>query len=615
MGRARWLEQPAYFGWLAPLLNENLLLLDTLFLRSITDDQPVSDQAQQRLEEARGALLFLGQPEAAATCQALVAQCQAGFHGNEEHARTALEGLEQLVSCLKDLDRSPGLAPQTPEGAFLVAFEEQLRLVQDHWEVQVPLADWEAIGQSLPVLQRLAWGLNAIGLTEAQQRLQRIHDHVEQLCVQPPTDPQEVLRTFLGVAEQMVRLRGHLPDALAGQPIAADALPVSEARQVLTALSALVVEEVDSVRHRFEDALKNQETQADSLPAMERIAAAMELLEQPEAAKRAWLLARRLPAEKASIGMAEDIVFLEAFSQSLLTHAPHLAPSEGTAAEGINEPTTPAWTLLRESFLATAPAMQAWVSGSRSEDAQTIRKAFKKAGELQGLPESQAVGSLAQETERLLAQLLGALGAPGLHEKAAVLHAFRSLNAFLVALPYPPAETIEGLGQALERVTKVLQARPVLSPAQALRTMDTQNLTNEWPALSGDSEEALWDFLSNHWAVLSQVEHPHFWTTLSFVKTALALVGAATYARILAHACEQKTLDFLSVKVLEILFAKYHHSRPTHTIDQLLVRLEQNLLGARQALARGDEATVRLMLSNQHDLLSEMGSWKLSDEP
>ena len=608
LGRARWTAQPAYLGWLGPLLEQNLRTLDEMLTRSLSHDTPVPAEALPQVEEVRGAVLFLERPDLQDACQRILERLRHATQWEEKAATEVLTELARLQDALSEMYQGSRLLEGTAAFAFAAACEEQLRLIEDQWDVQVPLLDWEGMEQSLGVLQQLTDAWKATGMDHSAQGLQCIHNRVEQALVQPPKTRLEAQAVFLSIAEGLVAVHNEFKIELCSPTSVAEATAALTAQQTLTTLSGLMTEEIDATRHRFLDALGKPELLTDLTPGMERTAAAFALLEQPAAAREAWTLVDRFQKEPASSDMASGIALLEAFSQGLLMRLPHVHAFQ---AEPSPVPPAPPASLngSLDTFKGLAPTMKAWVSHSRTQDALELRKGFRKAATALLLKEgSGSAQALAQGCEGLLSQMLESMEAPGLHQKAAVLQGFRSLATYLNALPSPSMALETSLKEALERVEKAVLIQPLTTPMAVLKSLDPTHASRDWPVLSTQTEEALWDFLARHWGTLKCVEDPDFWMAIALLETALRLIGADTQARVLANARKEQALDFLASRVLEDLLAQYNRKRSVGTAERLVRRLEENLKAARLALTTNDDATLRHLLAHHHDLLQEFGS-------
>ncbi len=612
IGLARWTEQPAYLGWLAPAMTQTLEELEERLRRCIADGDPLPPDTESKIQELRGAFHFLGSPQAVEASQHLIKQSHDLAPATDTSAVEALRSMYVLQQTLAYMKH--GAAAVDPAGApnaqaigeLRKTFSETLRTTQDTWDIAAPAHDWDSISQTLPQIQELAWALAAIGAPGPSHQLAEIQAHLEQLCRQPSEDDQKNQQAIEQQTERLVQLHAQLEDLLTGQPLT-DHLSASEARRALEVLAALVTEELDHVRHHFLEAIKQNTDLKDSVPAMERIAATFQILEKDVAAEQAWLLARRFALENAHLDMADALVSFEMAIQGLAMSVPLLAQDSNTTNE---VPGTAkqafAWQEVRQALEEAGATMNAWVAQSRNEDAQGLRKTILKARLLPPMPETGLLEQVVSQVEALLAQLLSSIGQPSLHDKAAVLQAFRALLAFVSQGPEnrPPSQALE---EASERLAQTLARRAQPKQKSALPQLDVQNLARDWPALAPDAEEAFWDFVSTHWPVLVQADHPDFWTALYFLETALSMIGAAPYAAILSKARQERVLDFMSSKVLAMLYAHYQKSRPPTTAEHLLIRLQHNLDAARKSLEAQDEAAFRLQLSHHLEILHEHG--------
>lgn len=610
LGRARWTAQPAYLGWLGPLLEQNLRTLDEMLTRSLSHDTPLPAEALPQVEEVRGAVLFLERPDLQEACQRILERLNHSTQLEEKAATEVLTDLALLEDALSEMYQGSRLLEGTAAFAFAAACEEQLRLIEDQWDVQVPLLDWEGMEQSLGVLQQLTDAWKATGMDHSAQGLQRIHNRVEQALVQPPKNRPEAQAVFLSIAEGLVAVHDEFKIELSSPTSVAEATAALTAQHTLATLSGLMTEEIDATRHRFLDALGKPELLTDLVPGMERTAAAFALLEQPAAAREAWALAERFQKEPASSDMASSIALLEAFSQGLLMRLPHVNAVQAEPAPAPLASTPPSANLdgLLDTFKGLAPTMKAWISNSRSQDALELRKGFRQAATALLEEGSSSAQALAQGCGGLLSQMLESMEAPGLHQKAAVLQGFRSLATYLNA-PLSPSRALEtSMQEALDRVEKAVQIQPLTTPMAVLKSLDPTHASRDWPVLSTQAEEALWDFLARHWDTLKRVEDPDFWMAIALLETALRLIGAETQARVLANARKEQALDFLASRVLEDLLAQYNRKRSVETAEHLVRRLEENLRAARLALTTNDDTTLRHLLAHHHDLLQEFGS-------
>ena len=562
VAQARFDSSPPYWGWLKPLLLDELEAAHKSLLDS--SDPMAAGAAQATRVQVEKTLAFIGLHPALEIT---------GATGDQE-----LEGLLRLHYFVATIDHP---VSSDTANAFQEAFLEDIRsfssTLEAHQDGSSSLLEAPSF---LLEHQKIAHylGLERIeGLIEGiASALEGHQTGWEQRVANNIIGIEDALAdwTFLGTDAQV--LGSH----------------VALARNSLTALHEVLENDLFVLRQQLTEKQTDQSTSSLILG----MACVFHLLEIDRLADRLEAIAKETDPSKAMALAPEAIAWAEAMTESLRVFTPHV---DNFIPTPLLAPTAPTLPNL-ESVENTQACVENWVRQGAEEDRTKLLEVIENFQTTQE--------NLKPLMETMARVLRAAEGKPlsdlSLTVRAAVLHGYRTLQSSRdTDSPPDVSASLSKLALALRE----LGGRDVLPPAPVKQ--EPAKNPWQWEAYTREStREAFWLFAADHSGVLADPTHPDFWLALGWLKASLNLVSSDQhpFASFFEEASATRELNSQAKEALSAIQARVADRQSTE-MPSLIPLLELQLAVAKEAWKKGDKAKAKQALEEQAQLLSDQG--------
>ena len=571
-------EEPPYWGWLKPLLLEDL----DGAINSANPDYTetvsgVREPVNISLHRLRGALQFTQAPD-------LLDRFSSALENGAD--------LETLLSLREETLTVGGALSRETAEAVGQALQEEILAVSASLEATSASKDESSstLLQMAASLEERQTAMEFLGLHRSSKLIASAVERLRKLSSKASLDREDLLQSL----EPLAQLQASLADALFyGETFLGKWASPSAAREILTAISLPLQDEIAALRHLLLETTA-QDNQGHLKPGLEKMAGVFRMLGHEDASVRLTSLAHALDLQSSSQDIALALAQAEVLVLGLLTRYPGQIQwqadnlKQTTALPTDQEPdTNPTWEQARLMI-------ERW---SRRGQAQDAVAAIRAIGNLDGI--SDRSQPLADGILGLLETCFSSIQTPGVPEKAAVLQAFGTLQK----IRFGNAVSDEQILKNQTKLNTFFKRKPVA----------VENITRpplfDWEAsLSAETREAFWTFCAAHLGALKRPESEHFWAVLGWMVASVSMLAGSNHPLRMAlfDAHQNRHISPDTLTFLEWILKGVKAFR-AQGISHLLNIMGIQTAAAQQAISEGDEARAWSFLQEQSKLLSEHG--------
>ena len=486
-------QEPPYWGWLRPLLLEDLD-------RAINSANPdytetassVLEPVNTTLHRLRGALQFTQVPD-------LLHRFSSALENDAD--------LEILLGLREDILAVGGTLSRETAESVGQALQEEILAVSASLEAISASKDESssALLQMAASLEERQTAMQFLGLHQSSKLIASAVDRLRQLSSQASLDREDLLQAL----EPLAQIQASLSDALFyGETFFGKGASPSTAREILTAISLPLQDEIAALRHLLLETTAH-ENQGHLKPGLEKMAGVFHMIGHEDASVRLTSLAHALDLQSSSQDIALALAQAEVLVLGLLTRYPgqiqwQVDNLKQTAAPPTDqEPdTNPTWEQARLMI-------ERWARRGQAQDAVAALRAI---GNLDGI--SDRSQPLADGILGLLETCFSSIQTPGVPEKAAVLQAFGTLQK----IRFGNAISDDQILKNQTKLNTFLKGKPV-----AVENVTRPPLFDWEASLSAETREAFWTFCAAHLGALKRPESEYFWAVLGWMAASVSM--------------------------------------------------------------------------------------------
>lgn len=571
-------QEPPFWGWLKPLLLEDLDKAINSVNPDYTGTIPGSlEPLKITLHRLRGSLQFTQIPY-------LLDQFSSALENGAD--------LEVLLRLRENILTVGGEISRETAEAVGQAFQEEILAVSASLEASGASKDEfsSTLLQMADNLEERRTAMEFLGLRQSSKLITSAIERLRQLASQDSLDREDLIQSL----EPLAHLEASLADAIFhGETFLSKGVSPSASREILASISIFLQEEIAALRNLLLEPTA-QDSQGHLKPGLEKIAGVFHMLGNEDASVNLTNIARTLDLQSSSRDIALILAQAEVLVLGLLTRYPGQIQWQSdkfeqsiTPLKGQEPDTNPTWEQARLMI-------ERWALRGHTQDAVSALRAIKS---LDGI--SQRSRPLNEGIQGLLEACFYSIHTPGAPEKAAALQAFGTLQE----IRFGNSVSDDQILKSQARLTSFLKGKPEAS----------ENVTHpsmfDWEAsLSVHTKEAFWAFCAAHLGALKRPEQEHFWTILGWMTASVSMLAGSNHPlrMVLLDAHQNRHISPDTLMFLEWILKGVQAFR-AQEISNLLNVIGIQSAAAQQAFLAGDEARAWGFLQEQSKLLAEYG--------